>query len=285
MTSEIHFSVYGIDGFALFTVGVFALVILLYVTVVFLIAQLKRDNSVMDIFYGPAFAVGAWTTLFILDALSLPAVLMATLTTVWATRLSLRILRKNWGRPEDPRYAAWRLAWTERGNWYFVVRSYLQINLLQGVIIVLVSLPTILVIAASLNSATLLFSVWTYIGMAVWAVGLMIETIADWQLDCFIERKKAGTEPATLMTQGLFHYARRPNYFGESLIWWGLAIIAVPFTYGYLAFIAPLLITFILTRVTGPMLEDIFLEKYPETYRQYMATTSYFIPWFKKTRE
>jgi len=84
------------------------------------------------------------------------------------------------------------------------------------------------------------------------------------------------------MTRGLFSLSRRPNYFGETLIWWGLAIMVLPLPLGWIAISSPLLITYIVTKVTGPMLEDSFLEKYPEKYQHYMDTTSYFIPWFKK---
>ena len=262
--------------------AIYALVVLLFVTGVYVIATLKRDNSVMDIAYGPAYAVGAWTTLILTDTMSILTLVIAGCITMWAVRLSLRIGKKNWGKPEDQRYAAWRNAWMQKGHWYFLVRSYLQINLLQGVIIVIVSLPFIIAVAAYAQSTTELITPFMYAGVAIWLIGFLFESIADWQLDQFIARKKAGAESKTLMTSGLFRYSRRPNYFGESLVWWGLAIAVLPLPYGYLALLSPLLITFILTRVTGPMLEDIFLEKNPQEYRHYMSTTSYFIPWWPK---
>ena len=120
------------------------------------------------------------------------------------------------------------------------------------------------------------------VGFVVFCFGLAYETIADIQLDQFIAGKQAGTEPATLMTRGLFSLSRRPNYFGETLIWWGLAIMVLPLPFGYLALISPLVITYIVTKITGPMLEKGFLERYPDEYQTYMDTTSYFIPWFPK---
>lgn len=262
----------------LLTLGVFSTLILLYVTAVFVLAQLRHDNSVMDIFYGPAFAVATWGTMVLTNLWHPATLIVATLVTLWATRLSVRIARKNWGKPEDERYATWRRAWITRGNVYFILRSYLQINLLQGFIIVLVSTPLVLIITYGyeLNSSLL------WLGVAIFALGLSIEATADAQLDRFIRGKIAGTEPATLMTQGLFHYSRRPNYFGESLIWWGFAVMASSAPLGALAVISPLVITFILTKVTGPMLEAIFLKKYPEEYRAYMERTSYFFPWWPK---
>jgi steroid 5-alpha reductase family enzyme len=256
----------------------FGSIIFSLATFIFVIAQVRQDNSLMDIVYGPLFAAGMWGTLLVMDTYPPLAVLIACLVTLWATRLAVRIGRKNWDKPEDPRYRAWREAWMTRGYQYFLWRSYVQINLLQGAVICIVSLPFILAVAAPLT----LGSITTIIGIGIMLTGLAYETIADWQLDRFIARKKAGTESATLMTQGLFHYSRRPNYFGEALVWWGLATITLPLPFGVLSLASPLLITYILTRVTGPMLERIFLEKNPTDYQAYMAATSYFIPWRPK---
>jgi len=245
------------------------------VTIVYLIAQIKHDNSIMDIAYGPTFALAAWGTILVAGNATPLAVLIATLITIWATRLGVRIWRKNHGKPEDARYAAWRTAWLERGRSYFLIRSYLQINLFQGLIIVVIATPFII----ALSAGPQLGSMYTVLGTLLMLFGLTYESIADWQLDRFLARKRVGTEPASIMTSGLFRYSRRPNYFGESLIWFGLALIAWPLPYGYLALISPFLITYIVTKVTGPMLERIFIEKYPEAYGEYMRTTSYFIPW------
>jgi steroid 5-alpha reductase family enzyme len=120
------------------------------------------------------------------------------------------------------------------------------------------------------------------VGVCVFLFGITFESLADYQLDQFLARKRAGTEPTVLMTTGLFRYARRPNYFGETMIWWGLSIIVLPLPFGYLTLVSPLLITYIVTKVTGPMLEKIFLDKYPSEYREYMRTTNYFIPWLPR---
>lgn len=244
-----------------------------FATVVYLIAVAKRDNSVMDIAYGPAFLVGTLALWWSTPAPSLTATVILAAITLWSLRLSLRILRKNWGKPEDARYAAWRNAWMARGAWYFYLRSYLQINLLQGIIVSIVALPAIVAFSTPVVSTPALV-----LGFCVFVFGLAYESLADWQLDRFLARKRAGTEPAPLMTTGLFRYSRRPNYFGESCIWWGLAITVLPLPYGWAALFGPLLITYIVTRVTGPMLERIFLEKFPTEYHAYMATTNYFIP-------
>lgn len=256
----------------------FGIIILLYGAVIFIVASLIKDNSIMDIAYGPAFLVGALGSMYITQHTTPLSLLITAMICIWSIRLCVRIWRKNHGKPEDPRYAAWRSEWTKKGTGYFYLRSYVQIYLLQGSIIVLVGLPFIISLTDTANTLHL----WAYIGIAISIFGLLYESIADWQLDRFLARKRAGTEPATLMTTGLFRFSRRPNYFGETLVWWGLAITVLPLPLGYLALISPLLITYIVTQVTGPMLEKIFLEKYPKEYQVYMKQTSYFIPWFNK---
>ena len=246
---------------------------------VFFIALLRRDNSVMDIAYGPLFFIAAISTIIYSPSSTPLSFLIAGLTGLWASRLALRIYRKNKGKPEDARYAAWRTAWMQKGFTYFAVRSFLQINLLQGVIIVFVSLPFLLAVSDPTSDVSPLFM---YVGFFIFALGLGIEVLADSELDAFLARKRAGTEPAVLMTSGLFHFSRRPNYFGETLIWWGLAVMVLPLPFGFLGILSPLLITYIVTKVTGPMLEKIFLEKYPTEYREYMRTTNYFLPGIPK---
>ncbi len=263
---------------ALTTLGIYFFVVLISVTTVFLVAIAREDNSIMDIAYGPIYLVATVTTVYLTGAFGLVPTIVSTLIAVWSARLCLRIFHKNYGQPEDARYAAWRVAWQSNGMLYFIFRSYAQVFLLQGIIITLVSLPIVLAIANPFS-----FDIRFIIGgCIIWLVGFAIETTADWQLDKFIAAKKSGLEKANLMTTGLFKYSRRPNYFGETLMWWGLAVMVVPFAYGYVGLVSPLLITYIVTRITGPMLENIFIEKYGDEYREYQKKTSYFILWKPK---
>lgn len=255
-------------------IALYSLYVLVYVSIVYIVAIWKRDNSIMDIAYGPAFFVAAGAFLFDSVSVATAAYLITGLIGIWSVRLSVRIFKKNLGKPEDARYAAWRAEWMERGQWYFYLRSYLQINVLQGFIIVLVSMPFL--VAVSTNTEPPLWS--TLLGVALFIFGLSYETIADRQLDAFLARKRAGTEPAPIMKTGLFRYSRRPNYFGEVCVWWGLALIVLPLPFGFIALLGPITITYIVTKITGPMLERIFLKKFPTEYQTYIKTTNYLIP-------
>lgn len=283
--TDMHCSIcyyeYNLYMFADFTIifNVYSLVLLIIVTTVFLVATFKKDNSIMDIVYGPSFLIATTVTMLLLNISHALAYLILGLVTLWSLRLGFRIYRKNRKAPEDARYARWRTEWQKQGQLYFLLRSYLQVNILQGLVILAVSLPIILVLSYSgAGEENTIFTVATVIGTLVFFIGLTLESVADYQLDRFMARKKAGVETATLMKSGLFRYSRRPNYFGESLIWLGIAIIALPLPLGYLALLSPLTITYVVTRVTGPLLEKIFLERYPSEYAAYMRETSYFIP-------
>ena len=253
--------------------GIFTAIVLLQSAGLFLLMQLKRDNSLIDIAYGPIFFTSACATLLLLEKTTLPSLLIAGLMGAWSLRLSYRIGKKNWGKPEDVRYAAWRDAWMKKGTLYFVLRSFLQINLLQGILIVLIATPFII-------SLTITEPHWVLVilGTIVTLAGLAIETTADKQIDMFIKEKQAGTTTEPFLKTGLFRYCRRPNYFGETLVWWGFALMVLAAPYGFLALIGPLTITYIVTKITGPMIEKIFIEKYGEAYITYMNHTSYFIP-------
>jgi steroid 5-alpha reductase family enzyme len=245
--------------------------ILTFTTGVFVLALIKRDNSLMDLFYGPGIASSALATFILSPNEQVASVLIALLILVWATRLSVRLYFAKRGKGEDFRYAAWREEWSQKGSWYFIARSWLQVFFFQGLIMATIVLPATLVHAANITVPPL----FMYLGVFVWLLGFALETVADIQLDSFI---KNPANKGKIMIQGLFRYSRRPNYFGETLMWWGLAIIASPIS--LLAFVSPLLITYVVVWVTGPMLEKKWSTN--EEYQEYKKRTSYFIPWIPK---
>lgn len=244
-----------------------ALVIFAVVTIVFFIALLRRDNSVMDIAYGLVFIMVALVLFFISD-FSYTVLVTTLLVVMWGVRLSGRIYIKNRGKQEDRRYANWREEWNKKGHTYFIIRSYLQIFLLQGLIIWLVSLPVVFA-----NTTSSSWGILTTLGLGLWVGGFLFESVADYQLDRFLKNPHNRGE---IMTHGLFRYSRRPNYFGESLMWWGLALIVFSNPTQWVVFISPLTITYIVVFVTGPLTEKLWDGN--EAYQMYKKRTSYFIP-------
>ncbi len=243
-----------------------ALVLWLYMSFLFVVALVRRDNGTADIGYGIGVMVVIFAAL-LQTAVSGLATILCALPFLWGTRLATRIFRKNYGKPEDFRYKAWRDAW---GKW-FVVRSYLQIYMLQGLVIFCVALPVLLIIGAP-KIPNLLF---VTAGITLWLIGFFFEAIGDYQLDRFL---KDPANKGKIMARGLWRYSRHPNYFGESSMWWGIAIAASGLTaYPLLGFVSPILITYLLLFVSGvPMLEKRWAGN-PE-WEEYKAKTSVFVP-------
>lgn len=241
-------------------------------TLAFVVSLIRKDNGVADVAYGGGFMLLAWVS-YALGAGSIAGLVASILTTVWGVRLAYRIYRRNRGKPEDFRYRTWREEWGST----FVVRSFFQVYMLQGSIIFLVALPVLLLNAFSV-SVTLVAA--AYAGITIWLVGFLFEAVGDAELDAFIRNPASRGK---IMDQGLWRYTRHPNYFGESFMWWGIALIACGTLFpvlgvvAFIAFLSPLLITFLLLKVSGiPMLEKRFAGE--PLWEAYKAKTSAFIP-------
>ena len=235
----------------------------------FVVALYKKDNGIADIAYGGGFILLGLIT-FALGSGEIPSMIVSVLVLIWGVRLSYRIGKRNWNKPEDFRYKKWREEWGKT----FVLRSLFQVFLLQGTIIFLVALPITLTNTQVLGD----FSWLVVAGTLAWIAGFLFESIGDAQLDAFIKKPES---KGKLMNTGLWKYTRHPNYFGEALMWWGMALIAFGsiqyVTVGVLAFVSPILITFLLLKVSGvPMLEKRMAEN--PGWEEYVRKTSVFIP-------
>ncbi len=243
-------------------------------TGVFLVALLKKDNSIVDVAYGGAFVLVSGLIAFFYGESHLRQILILSMITIWGLRLSLHIyFRKKTEKGEDFRYRKWRESW---GN-SFVWRSYLQIFMLQGAVIYLMLLPLLIVIDQPGGS----FHILDFVGISVWFIGFLFETIGDWQLLRF---KKNPKNKGRILRSGLWKWTRHPNYFGEALLWWGVFFVSLNSPNGTFAIISPILIGFLLLRISGvPLLESKYIES-PE-FKSYKAKTSRFFPWFPKRGE
>ena len=249
-----------------------ALCIFCFMCCMFVIATIKKDNSIVDIGWGLGFIVVVLVTFFYYGYDRRSQKLVTFLTIVWGMRLSLYILVRNWGKPEDFRYVKMRNDWGKN----VVVRAFFQVFMLQGVIMFINTLPMVIV-----NSAPHLVYPhlrWLYpIGSAIGLVGFLFEAVGDWQMYMFkTDRHKHG-----IMNTGLWKYTRHPNYFGEAVQWWAMFILSIPSGLWYISLLAPVTITFFLLRVSGVTLLE---KKYEgnDAYSLYKRNTSSFIPWFPK---
>lgn len=226
-----------------------------------------RNASIVDMWWGPAFVLAALIYLRVQPDLSPRAMAVLAVVTAWAARLAWHIARRNLGHGEDPRYAAWR---TQHGPaWWWV--SWLKVFLLQAIVAWIVSWPLGAAIAARLPFPT----PWDATGLALAGAGLAVEAVADAQLRRFKRLAPRGAVCAV----GLWRYSRHPNYFGESVVWWGLFVVAAGVPGGWPTVVSPILMTWLLLRVSGVTLLERGLSTSKPGYAEYVRRTSAFVPW------
>lgn len=254
--------------------GLSLLVALAYMTLIWLVSLARGDASIVDVFWGLGFVLLAAVYLVSTDGFVGRKILVTTLVAVWGVRLSLYILWRNWGKGEDHRYRAWR----ERAGARFWWVSLFQVFLLQGLLLWIISAP---ILAAHFYDSPDRLTIVDLAGALVWGVGFLFEAVGDWQLARF---KADPANRGKVMRSGLWAYTRHPNYFGDATVWWGLFVIAAGMADGYWTFFGPLLMTFLLLRVSGVALLERTQRAGKPEYRDYVETTSAFIPWFPSGR-
>ncbi|MBU3161182.1 DUF1295 domain-containing protein [Clostridium frigoris] len=248
------------------------ILVFIYMSIFFIIAQMIKNNSIVDMGWGLGFVLISIYTLFIGGNYNLRAVIVTALVFVWGIRLFYHILKRNLGKPEDFRYVAFRRNW---GRWV-MPRAFLQVFMLQGAIMLVIAYPIIMNNATSKGSLGIL----EFVGIVIWIVGFIFEALGDKQLKNFIADKK---NKGHIMKRGLWKFTRHPNYFGEATMWWGIFIITLSSKSGIIGIISPIIITLLLLYVSGvPMLEKHYKDN--KEFEAYAKITSKFIPWFPKRK-
>lgn len=236
-----------------------------------LLSVLKRDVSIVD---------SVWSLFFLAAALiyflnPLPngprSAWALALIGFWAGRLCVYLTWRNWGQPEDRRYQEIR----RRNEPNFALKSFGLVFVFQALLAWVVSFPML----PALKSGSHL-GVLDGIGIALFLFGLGFESLADWQMARFKARPE---NQGQVMDQGLWRYTRHPNYFGEFCLWWGFYLLALSAGAPAWILISPLLMSFLLLKVSGvPLLEKDLLDRRP-AYRTYQQRTSAFFPRLPKT--
>lgn len=233
-----------------------------------------RDASIVDSWWGPGFALVALVSFLLTPDGARPRrLLVLALTAIWGLRLGLHIFLRNAGHGEDPRYQAMRRSWGDR----FPLVSLVTVFGFQALILWIVSAP---VQASQRPSAPAALGAWDVAGAATWAIGLLFEAVGDAQLARF---RADPANASRVMDRGLWRYTRHPNYFGDAVVWWGLAIVAAEAGVGVFGFIGAFVMTYLLVRVSGVALLERGLRKRKPDYEDYVRRTSSFFPRPPKT--
>ena len=240
----------------------------------YLVARGIDNYGIVDIAWSYAFA--ALAIFYALLAPGWPArkALITAMAVLWSLRLGTHLYRRVMGHHpvEDGRYVQLRKDWA--GNFGPKMFGFFQ---LQAASVVLLGVAFFI---ASLNPAPQLHPL-EITGAVLWLLALTGEALADRQLAAF---KHNARHKGKVCDVGLWHYSRHPNYFFEWLIWVAFFVFALASPHGWVAFIGPASILFLLLRVTGiPLTEEQSLRSKGDAYRRYQQTTSAFVPWFPKT--
>jgi steroid 5-alpha reductase family enzyme len=250
-------------------------VVLGLMTLLWVVSLALRNSSIVDPFWGTGFVLVNWLYFALMpDGFPARKWLISVLVTVWGLRLSIHLLRRNWGAGEDFRYRKWREQFGAR--WWWV--SLFRVFVLQGVLLWIISAP---LLAAQIRPTLNHLNVMDWIGGAVWAIGFFFEATGDHQLTRF--RGNSANKGKVLNT-GVWRYTRHPNYFGDATQWWGYYLIAAAGS-GYWTIWSPILMTVMLLRVSGVALLEKTLATAKPGYREYVDSTSAFVPWFPRKRK
>jgi steroid 5-alpha reductase family enzyme len=199
---------------------------------------------------------------------------LATAVGAWSLRLAWHLYddRVRGEDREDGRYRELRAKWGASAP-----RNFLFFYWAQGALDLLLAVPFLLMA----QNATAEFSTLEFVAAALFVLSLAGESLADRQLAAF--RAEPANRGRTCRV-GLWRLSRHPNYFFEWLQWCAFALAASAAPWGGLAVGAPLLMLFLILKVTGiPPTEAQALRSRGDDYRRYQRTTSAFVPWFPRS--
>jgi steroid 5-alpha reductase family enzyme len=248
------------------------LLILVLITLLWVWSVIIKNVSIVDLFWGLGFVVVNAFYILTSGELNARKILLLVLVSVWGLRLSIYLAWRNLGKGEDFRYQEFRRKYGPERYWWF---SYFQTFLLQGVLMMIVSLP-LLGVSAGTDSNTL--GVIDFIGVFVWLTGIIFEAGGDVQLARF---KRNPKNKGQVLDTGFWKYTRHPNYFGDSAVWWAYALFSIA-AGSYWQIIGSVIMTLLIIKVSGVALLEKTLTCTKPQYRDYIRKTSSFLPWFPK---
>jgi steroid 5-alpha reductase family enzyme len=251
----------------LLLVGTIAVV---FVMLLLWLLSLKQYNfSYVDIGWSANFVLLALIYGVLGEGEPLRKILICGMFMLWGTRLALHLAMRIMGEPEEGRYVQLRAEWGAKGN---VNARFLGFFQLQALLNVVLGLPMLLAVSNANEQLHWL----EILGVIVWAIGLIGETVADAQLKTF---KRNPTNHGKVCDLGLWGWSRHPNYFFEWTVWIGYTLFALASPYGWLCLALPVLMLHFLLNVTGvKATEEQALRTKGEAYARYQRTVSAFVP-------
>lgn len=234
-----------------------------------------QDAGIVDVGWSYGIGLSALYLAWAAEGDPTRKLLVACLGTIWSFRLGTYLLQSRilGNRPEDGRYQRTRKSLGERANRVFFI--FFQI---QASWIVLFAIPFYI----AMTNPTQTLHLYDFLGILIWLIAVLGESIADRQLQTF--RENPANQGKTCQV-GLWKYSRHPNYFFEWVHWFAYIFFSIGSSYVWIACFAPLMMYIFLMKITGiPHTEQQALSNRPD-YAEYQKTTNMFFLWFPKPKE
>jgi steroid 5-alpha reductase family enzyme len=250
------------------------------VTVIWFIGNFQSDHSMMDGYYGFGYAIPVWIAYLVTAPRSATAAVLLAITSLHGCRLGYylsnrwRGYQRQWGHG-DQRYVGFTKRFSP-GYWW---KSLFVVMEPQAIVIVVIGIPAVIGVATTREpNGTLTWL--AYLGLIIFGIGYYFETVADGQLQAF---KADAQNKGRYLRTGVWTHTRHPNYFGNTMVWWGIWLVAVAGNPSiWWTLIGPVFNTIMLTGILGRAFQDKLMGVRPE-YKKLMAETNGFLPFPKKT--
>lgn len=258
--------------------GLIAVILILWA-----IAVRLRDVSFIDAFWAFGMVLLAWASAGQVGTAAPHGRWLLGLTTLWGLRLAIHLFLRWRSAGEDSRYQKILGGVMKQRGWSWGLSALIMVFLMQAPLLFITCLPTQIGIWASAAYTVPALGIPAWIGVVAAIAGVAFETIGDAQLGRF---RADPANKGKVLDTGLWRYTRHPNYFGDTLTWWGIWLVAADagLWVALASIIGPVFLTFTLTRWSGKALLEKGLHKSREGYADYVERTSGFIPWPPKTR-
>ena len=247
------------------------LLILGFMTVVWLVSLVLKKASIADPFWGLGFVVVAVYYHLSTANDSLRKVVVLMLVTIWGLRLFGYLLWRSYGQPEDYRYAQFRKEYGLHRYWWV---SFFQVFVLQGVLLWLISTPLLSTQYYEGQQLGLLDGFAT----VCFLIGFIFEAGGDYQL---VKFKSNPANKGKVLNTGFWRYTRHPNYFGDACVWWGFALFSIA-AGSYWPVLSSVLMTLLLLKVSGVAMLERSLKSTKPEYTEYIRKTNAFLPWIPR---
>lgn len=235
--------------------------------IVFLPSYLNQTEHYFDLTGSMTYITSILLVIFFAQEIDFRDVLICSLIIIWASRLGLFLSKRVSNAGEDtrfvhikPNFYQFLMTWTIQGLWVLMTAG--------------------MAFAALSSKNKLGLDAFAVIGALLWLIGFIIEVISDKQKTNF---KSNPLNQGKFIQEGLWSFSRHPNYFGEIVLWIGIAVIAFPVieSWQYFALLSPIFVIFLLTKVSGiNLLERQGMKRWGdnEEYKNYIKNTSVLIP-------